>query len=122
MLVSPTGWTRRFFGNPKKDKRVLNAAVAHGPQHLSVVIINREWYNIWKSTIYGELRGRVRVKAQIHDSLPFIYKDHAALDIVMSMMQTKIPITDPKGITRFMQIPSDLATGNGRAVRWSDVK
>jgi DNA polymerase I-like protein with 3'-5' exonuclease and polymerase domains len=122
MLVSPLGWTRLFFGRPKSDKRALNAAVAHSPQNLSVHIINKEWYAIWRSTIYGELRGRVRIKAQVHDSLPFQWKDRAAVDIVQSMMQTKVPVTDPNGITRFMRIPTDMAVGNGAATRWSELK
>lgn len=122
MLVSPLGWTRLFFGNPKKDKRALNSAVAHEPQNLSVALINREWYAIWRRTIYGDLVGRVRIKAQIHDSLPFIYKDKEAVAIVQSMMQSRVPVTDPKGVTRFLQIPTDMAVGDGAAIRWSDIK
>lgn len=125
-LVSPFGWTRQFFGNPRKDKRALNAAVAHAPQNLSVAIINREWRAIWHETVYGKLRNRVRIKAQIHDSLPFIYRagDTEAVAIVQSMMQTPVAVTGAAdGITRTMIIPTDMSIGeNGKAVRWSDVK
>jgi DNA polymerase I-like protein with 3'-5' exonuclease and polymerase domains len=122
-LVSPFGWTRQFFGSPRKNKQALNAAVAHGPQNLSVAIINREWYSIWRETLYGKLRNRVRVKAQIHDSLPFIYRDRAAAYEVQAMMNTEVPVTDARGITRILRIPTDMSLGpEGGATRWSEVK
>lgn len=121
-LVSAYGWTRYFFAKPSKaNKPALNAAVAHGPQNLSVSIINREWYAIWRESIYGSLRGRVRIKAQIHDSLPFQYRenDHAAALEVVAMMQTKTEVTGADGVTRTMVIPADLKCG---ADRWSKIK
>lgn len=123
MLISPLGWTRLFFGRPSKNKQALNSAVAHGPQNLSVAIINKEWYAIWRETMYGKLIGRVRIKAQIHDSLPFQYRDKQAAHEVHAMMNTTIPVTDCKGITRNFCIPTDLSLGkNGMAVRWSELK
>jgi hypothetical protein len=122
-LTSPYGWVRIFFGNPRKNKPSLNAAVAHAPQNLSVAIINREWYSIWRETIYGSLRGHVRIKAQIHDSLLFIYKEPKYADIVHSMMNTKTPVEGADGIIRDMVIPTDLSTGkNVPVVRWSELK
>jgi len=123
MLVSPFGWTRRFFGEPRKNKPALNAAVAHAPQNLSVSIINREWYAIWRETMYGSLQGKVRIKAQIHDSLLFIYKDIRDAHIVHSMMQTTVPVLGADGVTRSMLIPTDLSTGKrGPVTRWSELK
>jgi hypothetical protein len=122
-LVSPFGWVRLFFGQPRKHKPSLNAAVAHAPQNLSVSIINREWYAIWRETMYGSLRFKVRIKAQIHDSLLFIYKMPEDAQTVHKMMQTTVPVTDPHGVTRDMMIPTDLSTGKrGLAVRWSELK
>jgi hypothetical protein len=121
-LVSPYGWTRYFFAKPSKaNKPALNAAVAHGPQNLSVSIINREWYAIWRETIYGTLRNRVRIKAQIHDSLPFQYRenDPDAAKEVVAMMQTKTIVTGADGVTRTMVIPADLKCGSDR---WSKIK
>lgn len=120
-LVSPFGWTRYFFAKPSKsNKPALNAAVAHGPQNLSVSIINREWYAIWSSTVHGNLRGRVRVKAQIHDSIPFQYRadDPAAAQEVLGMMNTVVNVRGADGITRAMKIPSDLKCGKQR---WSEL-
>ena len=65
----PIWMDTQIFGDPKNNKQHLNSAVAHEPQNLSVAVINKEWYRIWRETIYGKLVGRVRIKAQIHDSL-----------------------------------------------------
>ena len=118
-LVSPFGWTRYFFAKPsRQNKPALNAAVAHGPQNLSVSIINREWYTIWRATVYGELRGRVRVKAQIHDSIPFQYKEQKDAEAVLAMMNTVVKVRGADRAVREMRIPSDLKCGKSR---WSEL-
>lgn len=119
-LVSPLGWTRYFFAKPsRRNKPALNAAVAHGPQNLSVSILNREWYAIWRRTVYGDFNGRVRIKAQIHDSIFFQYKERTDADEVLAMMNTPVEVTGADGKTRIMLIPSDLKSG---ADRWSKLK
>ena len=139
-LVSPDGHTRICFGKPWLNKRDLNAVVAHKPQHLSVALINKEFYNLWRAGLYGsfykwdwvlkqqtyvevpQLRGNVRVKAQIHDSLFFQYDKRfptipeQVRDIIMD---SKIPVKAPDGITRIMFIPSDIAAGK---THWSQLK
>jgi hypothetical protein len=122
MLVSPFGWVRRIFGDPKNNKQDLNSIVAHGPQNLSVAVINREWYRIWRATVYGDLVGRVRIKAQIHDSLLFIYRALPDAQKVLAMMDTKVQVTGSDGVTRTMFIPSDLSTGEKPTRRWSELK
>lgn len=121
-LVSPLGWTRYFFSKPSKaNKPALNAAVAHSPQNLSVAIINREWYAIWRETVYGKFRGTVRIKAQIHDSILFQYpvgrRDIA--EEVRSMMNSAVTVRGADGVERTMVIPSDLKAGSNR---WSNLK
>jgi hypothetical protein len=119
-LVSPLGWTRYFFAKPsRRNKPALNAAVAHGPQNLSVSILNREWYIIWRATVYGDLRGKVRVKAQIHDSIFFQYRIGFDPKIVLGMMHTPVQVKGADGITRTLLIRSDLKSG---AVAWSNLK
>lgn len=121
-LVSALGWTRYFFGNPSKNKRDLNAAVAHEPQNLSVGIINEEFYKLWRATVYGELRGRVRLKAQIHDS---IFGQYLATEPTMptyiadNYMNSRIRISGVDGIVREMYIPVDISSGQ---TRWSALK
>lgn len=123
-LVSPLGWVRVFFGNPRKHKPSLNAAVAHAPSNLSVSIVNKEWYAIWRRSIYGDFRGHVRIKAQIHDSLLFLHKGLQYAQAVHEMMQTSVAVKGADGVTRNMKIPTDLSTGKGGklATRWSELK
>ena len=119
-LVSPLGWTRYFFAKPsRKNKPALNAAVAHGPQNLSVSLLNKEWYAIWLETLYGSLRDRVRIKAQIHDSIFFQYRIGFDPRKVLEMMNTPIQVKGADGKTRTMLIPSDLKCGD---TRWSNLK
>ena len=141
-LVSPSGRTRIFFGKPWLNKRALNVAVAHKPQSLNVDLINREFYNLWRAQIYGEIRkiswfdgsievvkvpllhNNIRIKAQIHDSLKFQYREGEQFLAIPEMvrdiiMDTRIPVTDPEGVTRTMFIPSDISAGKRR---WSDLK
>lgn len=139
-IVTPTGRTRIFFGKPWLDKRDLNAAVAHAPQSLSVDLINKEFYNLWQAQIYGvmykwdwftrdvvrveipELQNKVRLKAQIHDSLFFQY-DRRFPDIpkivAERIMDTKIPIKGADGVTRTMYIPVDISAGS---THWDKLK
>ena len=72
-LVSPSGWTRYCFGNPSANKLDLNAYVAHGPQHLSVKLVNKSLIDIWRELALP-LGNKLRLKAQIHDSIFGQYK------------------------------------------------
>ena len=121
-LISPLGWVRYFHGNPRQNKQHLNSAVAHEPQNLSVAVVNREWYKIWRDTIYGDLRGHVRIKAQIHDSLLFIYREVKYAYEVSARMNLSVTVKCSGGITRQMVIPSDLSLGLTPTRRWYDLK
>ena len=127
-LVSALGWTRHFFTKASKSKPALNAAVAHGPQNLSVSIINKGWYKVWHAQIYGELRGRIRMKAQIHDSIFFQYRtgDLEAARRVQQLSTVPTPVTDCKGKQRILTIPMAVSWGKPEAgkpaVRWSECK
>jgi hypothetical protein len=118
-LASALGWTRYFFADPTTSKPALNAAVAHGPQNLSVAIINRVLYKIWHSTVYGDLRGRVRLKAQIHDSIFYAYKGDDVPEIMRERMKHPIPVTGVDGQTRTMLIAPDMNSGE---VYWGALK
>lgn len=67
-LVSPLGHTRRFFGDINRDHNILRSAVAHQPQNLSVVVINRGLFKVYKNLVLPSA-GAIRLKAQIHDSI-----------------------------------------------------
>lgn len=122
MLVSPLGWTRYCFGNPKTSKRELNSYVAHPSQNLSVGLINRAMFDIF---IEVQIPNWVnfRLKAQIHDSIPFQYRigrlDLAwkAIDIMERNLQCDVVGADK--VKRRMVIPVDF---KAEAERWSDLK
>lgn len=109
-LVSPLGHVRHFFGNPKTNRHHLNAAIAHKPQNLSVSIINRCFYKIWWESIYGKFMGVLRLKAQIHDSLPYQFKEGAEWvnEEVKKMMIVPTEIIGADGVKRTMVIPVEL--------------
>lgn len=71
-LISPLGWTRYFFGDINKNYQLFSSAVAHGPQNLSVSILNIGLWKNWELT--KENPKDFRLKAQIHDSAPFQYR------------------------------------------------
>lgn len=120
-LVSDLGWTRYFFADPTASKPALNAAVAHGPQNLNAGILNKVFYKIWHSSMYGELHGHLRLKAQIHDSILFTYPEASSFvpDKIKQYMEVDIPVTDCLGVTRNMRVPVDT---NADKVYWGELK
>jgi DNA polymerase I-like protein with 3'-5' exonuclease and polymerase domains len=118
-LKSPLGWTRYFFDDPLKSKAAMNASVAHGPQNLSVAIINTVFYKLWHDSVHGDLRGKLRIKAQIHDSIFYEYNDPSIPTIVGARMQYSAKIKDCHGIVRTMLIPNDCNFGGNS---WAALK
>jgi DNA polymerase I-like protein with 3'-5' exonuclease and polymerase domains len=120
-LTSDLGWTRYFFADPTASKPALNAAVAHGPQNLNAGILNKVFYKIWHKSLYGELRGHVRLKAQIHDSILFTYPAESmhVPDAIKAEMEVSTPVTDCLGITRNMVVPVDTNAGKKY---WGELK
>jgi len=110
-LKSPMGWTRYFFNDPVKSKPAMNAAVAHGPQNLSVFIINNVFYRLWSDSVYGDLRGTLRIKAQIHDSILYTYRGDDVPSIISKRMQHSVKVKDCHGTVRNMLIPNDCNSG-----------
>jgi hypothetical protein len=121
-LVSPLGWTRYFFADPSKSKPALNAAVAHGPQNLSATILNTVYYKVWWESMYGALRGSIRIKASIHDSLLFAYRGLENAHKVRAMLESPVQVTDIKRVTRTMLIPPDISYAENGGKSWADIK
>lgn len=116
-LVGPTGWVRRTFLHPSKSKPALNACVAHPPQSLSVMLVNQAFYEVWKMQFFGKYAGLFRIKAQIHDSIFFQYKEghEDIVDEVSRIMYSKNCILHG----RTMNIPNDPKSGGKY---WGDLK
>ncbi|CAM6053483.1 unnamed protein product [Sphagnum tenellum] len=119
-LVGPTGWTRRCFGDPYKNKRDLNAYAAHQPQSLGAMLLNEAFIKVFNE-IWLPNQEDFKLCTQIHDSLLFQYREGRE-DLawkVADCMKNKTEIIDTFGIKRTMTVPVDLK-GNGR--RWSNLK
>lgn len=67
LLIGATGWVRKCFGNPAKNKLDLNAYVAHPPQSLSVKRVNSSFFRVWRELQIE--KNIIRLKAQIHDEI-----------------------------------------------------
>jgi hypothetical protein len=118
-MVSSLGWTRHFFSDPRTSRPAMNAAVAHGPQNLSVGIINKVFYSVWHKSIYGDLRERVRLKAQIHDSILYCYKGEDTPEQIQQLMTYPVKVKDCLGVSRTLTIPTDISAGREF---WGDLK
>jgi len=112
MLTGSTGWTRYCFGNPQLSKPDLNAYVAHCPQSLNAMILNKAFmkvfYEVWRPN-----KENFHLHAQIHDSILFSYRkgyEHLA-DEVKRCMEFPVQVTDITGKVRTMLVPVDLKIG-----------
>lgn len=126
MLTGPTGWTRYTFmkldlaaspdpSKAKSQKLNLNSLVAHGPQSLSVKLINKAMFLTWKRLQIVE--NKIRMKAQVHDELMYMNRpedrDYCA-DVVSEFMALPCEVRG-----RTMIIPNDRVLG-GKT--WADLK
>jgi DNA polymerase family A/3'-5' exonuclease len=120
LLVGPTGWTRRCFGSPDKNKRHLNSYVAHPPQSLNAMTLNKAVLRVFREIALVHPKD-FKLCAQIHDSILFQYRKSMVWLAyqVLDCMRIEIPVTDTFGITRNLIVPADL---KGNATRWSDVE
>lgn len=120
LLVGPTGWTRRCFGNPKNNKRHLNSLVAHPPQSLAAKVLNKAYGKVFYQVYLPHPRD-FKLHAQIHDSILFSYRENREdlAWMVKDCMKIEVPVKDTFGVTRILCVPVDLS-GGGK--RWSEVK
>lgn len=129
MLVGPQGWTRICFGDPRKNKLVLNALIAHNPQSLNAMSVDESFIEVFQTIqLHPDHRHNFRLLAQIHDSILFQYrKGHEYLcEMVRKIMEREITCTDISGKTRTFLVPAALKMGKldseGKLIRatsWS---
>lgn len=120
LLVAPSGWTRKTFLKPWKSKMDLNAVVSFKPQHLSVVLLDKSRYEIWKKFALGP-NPRIRPKAQVHDALTAGYRpnDSAVVDEAELLMRVSLDLGySINGVPKVLCIPND-AQGGGTS--WASV-
>ena len=111
-LVGATGWTRYCFKNPREDKRARNAYVAHNPQSLNAMTLNKAYlkvfYNVWLPN-----QADFKLYGQIHDSILFGYRRgrEDLAQLVADNMVFPVAVTDLIGTTRTLVVPVDLKLG-----------
>lgn len=115
-LVGATGWTRRTFLRPRKDKHDLNSAVAHPPQSLSVMKVNRAFFAAFKRQLETKSQ-QFRLKAQVHDEIVFQYKPEYG---EVTAVFIKTAMEEPTKVNgRILVIPSEPKLG-GKS--WAELK
>lgn len=120
ILIGPTGWARRCFGSPSKNKLDLNSLVAHPSQSLNAMTLSKAYRKVFYN-IYLPNPQDFRLCVQIHDSILFQYRkgrEDLAYQVAKEM-DIPTPVTDIFGITRTLRVPVDL---KGNASRWSEVE
>jgi DNA polymerase I-like protein with 3'-5' exonuclease and polymerase domains len=114
-LTTPDGATRHFFKYPKILNGLSPAAVAHQPQHLSVVTLNRNmaqvFYHVQIPSGFA-----LRLKGQVHDSLVAQVRDDRPELALEAHRIMEIPYPTSLGM---LAIPCDI---EGPTKHWKEPK
>lgn len=121
------GWTRYCFGDPEKDKRALNAYVAHSPQSLNAITLNKAFMRVfYEIALHPEKSKVFRLFAQIHDSILFEFKEgyESLAEEVRSIMEIPVTVTGYDGKERTFTVPAAIKAGKeGKgSLRWSETE
>ena len=112
MLTGATGWTRYCFSDPSKSKQALNGYVAHNPQSLNAMTLNKAYLKVFTEIALPNPKD-FKLLAQIHDSILFQYRigrEDLAYR-VKELMEIPVLIKDIKGIQREFTVPAALKMG-----------
>jgi hypothetical protein len=121
------GWTRYCFGNPDKNKSDLNAYVAHVPQSLNAMTLNKAFMHVFYTiALHPVHRKNFKLCAQIHDSILFQFRvGHEYLATqVKNCMEIPLRIKAYDGITREFVVPAAIKAGpDGKGAKyWSETE
>ena len=111
-LTGATGWTRYCFSDPTKSKTALNGYIAHCPQSLNAMTLNKAYIRVFTDIALPNPKD-FKLMAQIHDSIFFQYRigrEDLALK-VKELMEIPVVIKDIKGIQREFTVPAALKMG-----------
>jgi len=112
--ASSNGWTRYCFDDPSKSKSALNAYVAHPPQSLNAMTLNKAFMKVfYEIAIHPDHRHNFKLLAQIHDSILFEFREgHGYLaEKVKQCMEISVSIKGYDGKTREFTVPAALKAG-----------
>ncbi len=121
------GWTRYCFGSPSKNKRDKNALVAHVPQSLNAMTLNKAYLKVFYDiAINPKYSAHFKLCAQIHDSILFQFRigHEYLMQMVRERMEIPVTVKGYDGIIRTFTVPADVKCGknNSGAYRWSETE
>ena len=103
-ITNVWGFQRHFFGR-SWDDTTLREAIAFSPQSATGIRLNLALYRVWRSL-------PVRVIAQVHDALYFLYREDADEDQIIrqALELISIPLEDEKS-GRTYTVPGEAKVG-----------
>lgn len=120
-----SGWVRYCFSDPAKDKRALNAYVAHAPQSLNAMTLNKAFMKVFYEVALKNPK-TFRLLAQIHDSILFQFKEgyESHAEEVKVCMEIPVTVSGYDGRVRTFTVPAALKIGKeGKgSTRWSETE
>lgn len=122
-------WTRHCFGDPSKNKQHLNSYIAHPPQNLNAMTLNKAYLKVFHNiAIHQDHARNIKLGAQIHDSIFFQYRiDHYYIcEMVKDMMEVPVTIRAYDKKIRTFTVPAGIKSGTpasgGVAKYWSETE
>lgn len=106
---------RYCFGDPSKNKRDLNAYVAHPPQSLNAMTLNRAYMKVFYEIALSPEHGKnFKLLAQIHDSILFQFRrGHEYLcEAVKKCMEIPVSVKGYDGRDRTFTVPAAVKAGS----------
>lgn len=125
--ASKAGLVRYCFDDPSKSKSALNAYVAHPPQSLNAMTLNKAFMKVfYEIAINPEHSNNFKLLAQIHDSILFQFRvgHEYLIDKVNSAMEIPVTIKAYDEKTRTFTVPAAAKAGkDGKgSYRWSETE
>jgi len=125
--ANTTGWVRYCFDDPSKSKSALNAYVAHPPQSLNAMTLNKAFMRVfYEIAMHPDHHANFKLLAQIHDSILFQFREgHEYLaERVRECMEISVSIKGYDGKVRSFTVPAALKLGkDGKgSTNWGDTE
>lgn len=123
--ASKAGWSRYCFSDPAASKRALNAYVAHPPQSLNAMTLNKAFMKVFYEIALPEAKD-FKLLAQIHDSILFQVRigREDLIQKVKEAMEIPVLIEGYDGKTRRFTVPAAAKAGTDGlgATNWGDTE
>jgi DNA polymerase I-like protein with 3'-5' exonuclease and polymerase domains len=112
--ASAKGLTRYCFSDPSKSKSALNAYVAHPPQSLNAMTLNKAFMKVFYEIAMSDIhKDNFKLLAQIHDSILFQFREghEYLIEKVKEAMEIPVSIIGYDGIRREFTVPAAPKAG-----------